>query len=58
MHIHVGEIHVVDNLKPGEVTKLSAGDVIHFEEGTANVSTTPVGKAKCKYRKKYDSSVW
>ena len=38
---------MVDNANPGETTKLVAGDVVHFEEGTANISTTP-SKAKCK----------
>ena len=46
---YIGEIHVVDNTKPGETTKLNAGDVIHFAEGTQNISTTP-GKAKCTWK--------
>ena len=45
--INKGEIHVEDNTEPGNITKLVAGDVIHFEEGTRNISTTP-GKGKCK----------
>lgn len=46
---YIGEIDVVDNTKPGETTKIRTGDVIHFEEGTANVSTAAgTGKAKCK----------
>lgn len=35
----------MDNANPDQIAKLKAGDVIHVEEGTSNVTTTP-SKAK------------
>jgi hypothetical protein len=47
MHTYIGEIHIVDNASPDKTTKLVAGDVIHFEEVTSNITTTPSkGKGK------------
>ena len=44
---YIGEVHVTDESKPGEVTKLFAGDVIHVEYGSRNILSSP-NKAKCK----------
>jgi len=40
-----GELYVDDESKPGEITKLVAGDVIHIDEGTHLTFSTP-NKAK------------
>jgi len=45
VYVIEGELHVVDNSKPDEVAKLVAGDVIHYEAGTTNLSSSP---SKCK----------
>ena len=41
----IGEVHVKDESKPEEVSKLVTGDVIHIESGSHNNFSTP-NKAK------------
>jgi len=36
-----GELHVTDKSKPGEVTKLVAGDVIHTDKGSHLTFSSP-----------------
>ena len=43
----IGEVHVKDDSKPDEATKLVAGDVLHIDHGSHNTATTP-NKAKGK----------
>jgi len=41
VYIIEGELHVVDQSKPGEVSKLVAGDVLHIAEGSYNTWSSP-----------------
>ena len=42
-----GEVHFEDESKPGEVTKVVAGDVIHLDHETRVIFSTPTkGKSK------------
>ena len=45
---YIGELHIKDDSKPDEVTKLVAGDIIHIDYGTHNTLTTLTG-AKRKF---------
>jgi len=45
MYIIEGELHVKDKSKPDKVTKLFAGDVLHIDNGSNIIYTTP-NKAK------------
>ena len=38
---YIGEIHFEDKSKPGEITKLVAGDVLHIDQGMSYIITTP-----------------
>jgi uncharacterized cupin superfamily protein len=38
---YIGELHVEDESKPGEVSKLVAGDVLHINEGSYNTWSSP-----------------
>ena len=49
---HIGDGQVEDESKPGEVTKLFAGDVIHVDHGS-RVTFSTQNKAKCKYKTIY-----
>jgi hypothetical protein len=49
---YIGEVHVTDESKPGEITKLVAGDVIHVDHDSRNTFGSP-DKAKCKYIKPF-----
>ena len=46
---YIGEGQVDDESKPGEVTKLVAGDVIHVDHGSRVTLSSP-NKAKCKFK--------
>ena len=37
---YIGQVQVEDASKPGEVTKLVAGDVLHIEQGSRNTFTS------------------
>ena len=43
---YIGQLHVTDASKPGEVTKLVAGDVLHIEPGSHLTLTSPAGICK------------
>ena len=43
---YIGEVHLVDDSKPGEVTKLVTGDVVHIEYGSRNTFICPAGICK------------
>jgi len=45
LYIIEGELHIRDKDKPDEVTKLIAGDVIHIDQGSHHIFSTP-NKAK------------
>jgi len=45
LYLIEGELHIKDKSKPDEVTKLVAGDVIHIDEGSHCIFTSP-NKAK------------
>jgi len=46
MYIIEGEFHLEDKSKPGQITKLAAGDVIHIDEDSYMTWTSPnKGKA-------------
>ena len=57
---YIGELHVTDESKPGEITKLFAGDVIHVDYGSRNIFSSP---NKAKYKNKnflllYKLPIW
>ena len=43
---YIGQIQVEDASKPGEITKLVAGDVLHIEQGSRNTFTSLGGICK------------
>ena len=44
---YIGELHVKDESKPDEVTKIVAGDVIHVDHGSHVIYSSP-NKARGK----------
>ena len=42
---YIGELHIKDESKPDEVTKVVAGDVIHIDQGSNSIFSSP-NKAK------------
>ena len=43
---YIGQLQVEDASKPGEVTKLVAGDVLHIEQGSRNTITSLGGTCR------------
>lgn len=45
---YAGEVQVEDTAKPGQVNKLSAGDVIRIDKATATTWSS-ASQGKCKF---------
>ena len=49
---YIGELHIKDEFKPDEVTKLVASDVVHIDHGSHSIFTSP-NRAKGKKIKSF-----